>query len=403
MNKLQKQVKSFLAATAILVLTVTASGVTNDIVDRVYEGTTAKKALATAKQEIFDEAVREVSAELIKGIIGEAKYEKNKAVITAKILRFSGKYIPYMKAGTLQEEPTQIKMSVEMKISLGNLQQLLKENGLLYELEGSPVVLPLIAFDDRVHSISFRWWQDDGQRNNEKLFVIEQTRRLHQVLRETFWRNGFYTLSVLSGQLAVMAPEWARQENLRAEEMAALAENFSAQIVVRGLVSFEKNSKNSDGFGISVKLVAFQTSNGRVIGEVSRSVDSSPGKFEGIEKTWRKLTDDLANDLVVQVQDAWQRGTFGATLLKLSVMGRVPYADAQRFKDTLTRDLTQIKSMRERFFSSEKTSFELDVSQGAQELANRLEGFALGEQKIKVLEVSPQELKVKLVGGPEPR
>ena len=90
----------------------------------------------------------------------------------------------------------------------------------------------------------------------------------------------------------------------------------------------------------------------------------------------------VAKDLTIQIYDAWKSGTFGSSLLKLSILGEFNFKQVASLKEKLLEKVPALKSMTERKFSPKGVVFEVDAGGSAEELVKilkglRFEGFAL--------------------------
>src|SRR5437868_11053897 len=75
-----------------------------DLIERSFTGTSGEKIPQAAKRDIQDQASKKVSEELIKELIGEERYTKNKTLIQNKVEKLSNRYIPFAKPSELLPE-----------------------------------------------------------------------------------------------------------------------------------------------------------------------------------------------------------------------------------------------------------------------------------------------------------
>ena len=98
------------------------------LVERIQEVQSRQKNPVLARQEMVNQATDRVSETLIKEIIGEAKFNRNKVLIQSKIIRNAARYIPFSKPSELQPlEPEGFKMTVTLRANVDELQALLLE------------------------------------------------------------------------------------------------------------------------------------------------------------------------------------------------------------------------------------------------------------------------------------
>lgn len=353
------------------------------------------KSAALARQEILDKAADRVSVQFIKEIIGDAKYDKNKDVIKNKILRQSSRYVLFMRGGTPRTQGSRTEMDVTLRVSRKNLQDLLLNQGLLYKMEGAPRILPMITMTDRVNSRAYSWWGTSSF--EDRSFAITQLDRFHRSLQTKTRSKGFFALNPTAAPMNAAAPDAFRSDNPSKEDLMFLGEYFRTQIVVRGQILLMAID-NSNSFRIETKLSALHTGNGRIVGEVIRTYDTSPGVFQSvISEKLSEVSDQMADDLAVQLFEAWRSGTFGASLINLAVVGDLNYQQMQSFKSSLMSQVRDIKSLKERLFSPGRVTFEVDSSVNSRQLAEGLKSKRLDQFQVDVVSVRNDGLELRVV------
>ncbi len=389
----------FLTTLVLTALVSLSAFAQKSLIERTFEAQSKDKNPVAARAEMVNQATERVSEELIKEIIGEAKYSRNKSMIQAKVLKNSARYVPFSKPGELTplKEEEGFKMSVTLRISVDDLQSLLLENGLFYESDTTPIVLPTIRLLDRVNSKTFAWWAD-AETAAQKPFLVKESRAVEDALKTAFLKHNFYSLKPQTLRFTEFLPPGARAESLRREDWQTLSQRMGAQIQIDGDVVLSKSQERSEAFTITLKMTATQVMNARVIAEVSRQFETDAGGFETV--TDRKLKEALestSQDLASQVFEAWQRGSLGASLYKLTVRGRLPLIRQEAVKEALKNKVREVKNVRERLISADSLVFEVDSALGPKELASRAAEIELGAGLKIVLEsVSDQEAIYKV-------
>lgn len=362
------------------------------LIDRTYSGSSKETNPQAAKKDIQDQGAQKVSEDLIKELIGESRFNKNKSLIQSKVIRNSARYIPFAKPTELVQGESEYKMSVAMKVSLSDLKQMLQDNSLLNENDSVPVVLPLISWVDRVQGRSFRWWVTADK--NQQAFLIKQSRLLENALRTAFQRNNFYMIKPVESNLGNSVPADFQSERLGPEDASFFAQYFHAPVQIDGQVLLNKLD-NGKGFNIEIRMTALQVSNGRAIADVSRRYETAPGSFESaVDKKLREVVDTAAGDLSSQVLEAWQRGSLGTSLIRVTVTGKNSLPKVEAFKERVRSQITQVKNIRERLISSELVSFEVDASVSASELVEKLMAIDIDGRRLS--KVSEQQDQITL-------
>ncbi|WP_041577611.1 hypothetical protein [Bdellovibrio bacteriovorus] len=383
---------SVVAAALMSIVSGTALAQQAELVDRTYSGVSKETNPQVAKRVIQDEAAQKVSEEIIQELIGNDRFLKNKTLIQNKIIRNSARYIPFTKPSALTQSADEFKMSVAMKVSLKDLKQMLQDSSLLNENEAVPVVLPLVSWQDRVEGRSYRWWLPLDK--NPQGFLVKEGRLLEEALRGAFQKNNFYLIKPIEAGLAASVPADFQNEKVGGEDAQFFAQYFNAPVVVDGQVNLTKGERNN--FRIEIKLTALQVSNGRAIADVSRRFDTDSGSFENaIDKKLREVLEGTANDLAVQVMDAWQRGSVGTSVIRLTIQGRQPLPVLEGVKEKIRSQLTQVKNIRERLVSADSVSFEVDTSVPASELVGKLETLDMDGKRLSRVSEGQNEIVLK--------
>lgn len=367
-----------------------------DVIEVSVEASSEAKSSSTAKQEIFKNAAESVSEDYIRQIIGNAKYDKNLSVIKSKIIDNSRKYILYMKSGPAKPKAGGREATVTMKISLKSLKQMLLAQGLLYQIEGPPKVLPLISYEDRVNGGSYVWWVD--QYKDSDAFLKQQTKAFHLALRKQLVPKGFYVIESAKESVRNSLPETMRNAEAPTEDLLMLGDFFKSQLVVMGRIQIRQSPKRPDAFEQHIRVSAVHTSNGRVIGEVIRVFESQPGEMNvAIRNLNLSSLSKVAKDLTVQLYEAWKSGTFGSSLVRLAVKGPLSFQQIKTLKDELLTKLPDLKTLKERKFTPGEIVFEVDSGSSVQELVSKLNSMKFKPFQLQVRDWSSKQLDLKVV------
>ena len=368
-------------------------GFAQEMIEVVSEQTSTSKNSSKARQEMFQQAVEKVSMDYIKEFVGERKLSKFQNIIQRSIIPESGKYILYQKGDGLERTSTGHSMSVIMKVSLKNLKALLLEKGLMYQMEGQPKVLPLVAYIDKVESLRQIWWAETSGEGST--FAVEQTKLLHNSLQEEFSGLGFYTYRPMQWGVINLLPEVLRVERPRTEDLTLIGEYMDADIVIRGQLEIDNKKGLDDIFIITMKFVALQAENGRIVGEVARSFETEPGSHHlVVQKKLIEVIPQVNKDLGEQIRIAWQKGTFGAELVQLKISGNISFEKYKDLKQKLS-NLKQVKSLKERLFEPNSVEFEVDVSVGTKSFYETLKKEASG-LNLNIDELDGQKISMRL-------
>lgn len=361
-----------------------------ELLERNFSGVSKETTPVAARRDIQDQAATTVSEEVIKELIGEERFSKNRTLIMSRVIKNSARYIPYTKPSELSPEGEGFKMSVAMKISLRDLKALLQSNSLLSENDTTPVVLPMISWTDRVEGRSYRWWQRVDAEQNP--FLIKEARRFEDALRSSFQKNGFYVIKATESGMGRNLPSDFQSEKINAEESQFFAQYYNAPLWVDGQVVLSKGS-SSDKYGIEIRMTAIQVSNNRAIADVSRKFETDKGSFETVtDKKIKEVAEAASNDLASQVFEAWQRGSIGTSVIRVTLKGKSTLPMMEVFKNRVRAQIAQVKNIRERVVTSDELSFEVDTSVSAAELSTKLAALNLDGRKLAKISESNNEI-----------
>ncbi len=364
-----------------------------DLIERSYTGTSNEAIPQAAKRDIQEQAAKKISTELIKELIGEERYAKNKTLIQNKVEKISNRYIPFTKPSELTLEGKTYKMTVVLKVSIKDLKILLQEHSLLSENDTVPLVLPLISFIDKVELKSFRWWKQDGGAG--KPFLISQNRQFENALRSAFQKYNFYLIKTLP--LGLQIPRSYQNERLSLDDMQFLSQYFGAPLMIEGQVQYTKSSEASNRYHIEIKLLALQVSNGRPIADVSRKFETEMGVFEAsVDKKVHEIIDATTQELASQVYEAWQRGSLGTAILRLTFLGKIPLNQQESFKEKLKNQVREIRNIRERLITSSSIAYEVDTQLNSKDFASKLSGLEIDGRKWNPTGYSDNEVTMQL-------
>ena len=357
------------------------------VLEKTVEVRTETSNPVAARKELLDLASEKVTEDLLKEIIGEAKMQRNKAIIRSKVYKNSGRFIPWSKASDLKANDVKsggkgFSMTVQLRIERESLEAVLLENGLFYESDGPPSILAMVHVADRIQMRSFSWWQGLDKRKTEP-FLLKLNQSFENQLKQNLAKQNFYLLPALQQKYEETLTPSDRGETLRADQMQSLAEKFGAKIFLYGLISIGKGSR-SDNFTIQAKVTAAQSNNSRVITEVLRQVETDRGNMEVVvERKSKDLFDTLASDLASQVVGAWQKGALGTEVYRLTLKGGWKPQDLDKIKLEITSAIRDIKNLRERTLEEKKLVFEYDSAVGPEVLRGKFSSVQwLGKQYV---------------------
>ncbi|XGC79393.1 hypothetical protein ACES2L_08635 [Bdellovibrio bacteriovorus] len=381
-------------AALIFFLNSPAKAQQDELIDRTFSGVSKQATPQGAKKDIQDQASQKVSEDIIKELIGEERFAKNKSLIQSRVIRNSQRYIPFAKTSPIDQEGEEFKMSVSLKVSLRDLKQLLQDSALLNENDAIPVVLPVITWSDKVKGNSYRWWIP-SDKSQEQAFLVKEARLVEDALRGAFQKNNFYLVKPIEAGLVASVPSDFHSEKVAGEDAQFFAQMFNAPLLIDGQISLHKGEK-ANNYRIEIRMTALQVSNNRAIADVSRRYETEAGTQEAaIDRKLREVAETTANDLSSQVLEAWQRGSLNTSVIRMKITGHSTLPQTEILKEKIRSQITQVKNIRERLISSDSVSFELDASIPAAELLTKIEALDVNGKKLSKVSEGRDEIVLK--------
>ena len=365
---------------------------TGDLVTISVDGVSKAGSAVEAAREIQGTVISDAARAHVTEIIGEKRYQKNKSVIENKIIKQSGKFIPFVNVGQPVSLPDgSWKMSVELKLSMSSLRKMIIDNGFMNDAFGPSTILPTISFVDRRTGVSLRWWQGEPKDETRK-FLQQLSQQFHHRIQGEFSRQGFHVIKPLGLQISPL-PESYRADRLSGADLIFVSEYYGASMVLRGDVRL-REAKDSAGrlmsvAQIAIKIEIIQANSGRVVAEVSRQFDADSGAYEtAVRSKIGSEAVEIAKDLATQVFEAWQRGTLNSNLMRLAVRGQLTPKQLAELKSGIMQGMRELKTLKERSFETGQVVFEVDYSGERNAFDEKLKGLQLTAFTTKVSDSS---------------
>ncbi|MES2854331.1 MAG: hypothetical protein V4692_00630, partial [Bdellovibrionota bacterium] len=312
--------KFFLIATGLICSTFVSSNVlaqAEDLISITVEGRSAKPTSAEASREITAWAQATTAREQVIEVLGEARYQKSKAAIEAKVVKESSKFMPFVNAGDItQGNDRTFKMPVTLRISMPSLRRLILDAGLLNEAGSPTSMVPLVAFTDRRKGQSVRWWLGESADAVSK-DTIDNGREMSRLITTNLATKGFFVVKPSEGPDSSV-PESLRAERPQGDTISGIAKHFGAALIVRGDVRLSLAKEDGEAIDGSVKMEVVHAASGRVVADTAKNF-TTVGAGKELRTTLTKAVVDSTVELARQVSETWQRGTLNANSLRLAV------------------------------------------------------------------------------------
>ena len=363
-----------------------------NLLEKNIEVSTKQKNISIARKELMETAQAKAIEEHVRETIGPERFEKNKVLIQSKIVKMASRLIPFAKAGNVEPQGEGFKLSVLLRINPSEVDALLVQNGLFYEADVQPILLPVITWIDEVDDEKFAWWVGGGTS-----FLNQAGTDLETTLRNVFLKDGFFVLrpQTFAGKESVTV---SSSTSLSVNEIQALSSSRGAQVVVQGEVKISANPKRSGAFVVDVRLATLHVPRNRNLAQVVRRFETEPGpKLTAVGNKLKEIFDVVANDLSNQTLEAWQKGSAQSNFYKITVNGGMTPPQQEAFREVFKNTIREVKVIRERWISAQSIVFEIDSIVGPKEISKRASELSLGNGKVILKDVTDTELRYQLM------
>lgn len=361
------------------------------LVEKTVEVSTKQKNSSLARKELMEAAQARAIEEQVRATIGEERFNKNKSVIQNKIVKNSSRLIPFAKAGNMEPEGEGYKLKVLLRINPEEVDVLLVQNGLFYEADVQPILLPIVSWNDSIDGGKAAWWAGSGTP-----FLNQANLELETALRNQFLKNGFFVLrpQAFNGRES----STVSSQNLSLNEIQTLAASKGAQVVIQGEVKFAVNPNRSNSFVVEIKISTLHVPRNRNLAQVVRRIETDPGsKASAIQPKLKEIFDTVAADLSSQTLEAWQKGSAQSNYYKITINGGMTPAQQEAFREIFKSTIREVKTIRERWISAQSVVFEIDSVVNPRDISKRASELNLGNGKLVLKDVSDTELRYQLM------
>src|SRR5690606_20521621 len=141
---------------------------------------------------------------------------KNKKAIADKVIRDSGRYIPFIKSSPAEKDKDgKMMVTVDLRISTQNLIDMLSLQGFLTAEYSAALVYPMIQVVDRVNPKSFKWWIDPTRDE----FLLKTHSIVINELQNSLKEGNFFVLDPVKWNLLSSVPQHLRKDYYRRNDI----------------------------------------------------------------------------------------------------------------------------------------------------------------------------------------
>ena len=345
-----------------------------------------------------NKALNIIAADLVKKMIGQARYQQNKDKIEGRIISDKKRYVLSVSSSAPDfGEDGKFISIVTVKVSKKNLKRLLLEHNLFYGSKGAFCLLPVISFALRFEEAEsfYAWWLEDSA---EDPLLRAFSSDFFELMESRLIRDGFYFLRPLFQKLREGTPLYALPKNSsKVKNFALLSEFYNCDIILSGGVesgappaqkkqglswalSFfqpsESNQKRPFAGAFYKTRIFFNVFNiktRQVLFKIKKSkAFEPPGEKSQARKEMSALLKEVLDSFIYQLASYNERGSLELSRVLIGAQGSLTYAQKERFKKNLIEQIPGIRSLQERLVASRRVVYEAEVSQDSSALAHQI-------------------------------
>lgn len=331
-----------------------------------------EKSAAEAKQEAFDQATLQATERLTEELLGSEKFARLWPNLQPKLLKNSTRYVLYIKGSAPQATAPAAgavgpRVSVNLRVSMDNLETLLREEGVLND--GTVKVLPL--FEINAGGGRYAWWSSSAEEDKGSL-AQDLFKRFSGRLAARFKSKNVYVLDPTVASFRLGVPANYRTESLKREEQMLFAQYLKADVVISGRITAGRTVQDPTQPKLIYDLQMWQSKTGREVGEVQRTEALSSDQGKVIQATLEQTESKVLETLTGKLGETLASGSLNVNVVRLMVNGNMNYRQQAEFKRLLGQ-MRDIKVLRERFFAPSKIVFEAETPLTGVELAKAVQ------------------------------
>ena len=323
-----------------------------------------------ARRKAIDKITDDLALELIKKEIGDQRFQENSEKIREDMEVLKKRFIPFFKILKSEKALDSYHFEVEVKVSMEDLRQILKERGLFMGHKKTGIILPFVEVNNQINGESYHWWSS-GLSVSKELETLAHD--FERELYQGFLDKGFFMLRPQAFKMVYAIPDFLRKVYLTQTEMAQITDFKKGQLYLNGQVNVLASPLRENAYRVRTQIICKQSSNARTVAQVTISVDTVSGRsLDQVSGDIRKMALEASRDLAGQVYDLWQRGAFETQILQLIVTGDLNHKQIHEFKGLLDKQFGIKNGLIERLFEPGRVTFEIDYAEGVETLLGKL-------------------------------
>lgn len=347
-----------------------------------------------ARRKAIDKATDQVTFDMIRAAIGNARYEENQQKINKEVRGLKNRFIPYFKVLNSELKEGAHHFQIEVKVSEGDLREVLQQKGIFANDEKTGITIPFVEVNNQVSGESYRWW-------SPVFSVSKDLENLSQLFEQElfvgFLDKGLFLLRPHAFNMVHMLPDFLKKTYLTQTEMVQITNLKKGQLYLDGKIDLTSSPLRADSIRVRIQLSCKQSANGKSVAEVVRSFDGPSGKkLNQMSSELKELALESGRDIATQVYELWQRGALETQVLQLAVTGELNHQQLAQFKKALGDKIGLSEGLTERLFEPGRVTFEMDYAGGVEALANKLTKTRFDGFISQVVSTQPDQITLEV-------
>ena len=368
-----------------------------------------------SKKQAQQQALNEVSRDLVREVLGEKEYKENKAKIERSIIKNQNRYVLYISSssGKLKEQG-KFAFTVTIKVSKENLKKMLLENNLFYSSKGASCVLPAISFSSYFgdKKEKYSWWLDN-ETASAKIKSIAGS--FFDLLSKEFMKAGFYVVDPIFQRIKEGAPSFILpKKGNSVKNFRSISEFYTCDIILFGRIhtgqvsSAESNffsnlfsSKKAlvskiypESYFIQFSLNVFNIRARQFLFNVRRRFSFAPTNKNQPKAEVLLRSKDILDSVIYQLTASNEEGSLVLNRLMIGVQGPLNYGEREQLQKSLIKRVPGIEDLQVRFLNSSRVVYEAKSSQSAQKISKQLKSVSLPHFLIQVKGYRNKKLEI---------
>ena len=387
------------ACLCLLLLVLSAASTTlaepSVIVNTTAEGVGVIEAgnNALARDQAIRDALRIAVEQAVGTMVASETLVQNYEVLRDQIYAKTQGYIKTYTIIEEKEEGTLFRVTVQAQVTQGNLQDDLMALGLLLARKNMPRIMLMVA-EQNVGMQYYRfWWGLES--GHADMTVTENT------LLEQLSQNGFVVIdpAVKSGGIEISQPY--KIESLSSEAIVSIGRLYHAEVVIYGkaLAKLAGSVMNSSMKSVmaDVSLRAVNTDNGQVIAAATNHAAAvHPSEVTAGTNALKIAAESISENLIGQIATRWNQDLSDGGLIQLVLSGVASYNHLVVFKEKVQRHIRGISGLYQRSYDAGIAILDINVSKGAQTLADEIVVIDYGDFRIDVTGISQNQIRIEM-------